>query len=63
MSSSRAASISVMTSCRPSADPAAAEVIPVPKMTEQGEPGGVSGTTRKSGPEVKSVSSRQPSPW
>ena len=37
-SSARAASMSSTTSCRPSAEPGAAEVIPVPKMTEHAEP-------------------------
>jgi len=40
-----------------------AEVMPVPKMTAQADPGGVSCTTRKSGPVAKSASSRHPSPW
>jgi len=60
-SSARAASMSSTTNCRPCAEPGAAEVIPVPKMTEQADPGGVSCTTRKSSPVVKSASSRQPS--
>jgi hypothetical protein len=34
--------MSVTTSCRPSAEPGAAEVIPLPKMIEHAEPGGVS---------------------
>ena len=39
MSSARAASISVTASCRPSAEPGAAEVAPRPKMIEHAEPG------------------------
>ena len=39
------------------------QVTPVPKMTAQADPGGVSCTTRKSGPVAKSASSRHPSPW
>ena len=60
-SSARAASMSDTTSCRPCAEPGAAEVTPVPKMIEHAEPGGVSCTTRKSA-RAKSASSRQPSP-
>ena len=62
-SSARAASMSFATSCRPSAEPGVAEVIPVPKMIAQADPGGVSCTTRKSGLVAKSASSRQPRAW
>ena len=41
--------MSETTSCRPSTEPGAAVVTPVPKMIEHAEPGGVSCTTRKSG--------------
>ena len=53
--------MSVTTRCSPSAEPGAVEVTPVPKMTEHGEPGGVSCTTRKSAPAAKSASSGHPS--
>ena len=42
----RAASMSETVSIRPSAEPGAAEVTPLPKMTEHSEPGGVTCTTR-----------------
>ena len=58
----RAASMSSTTSCRPCVEPGAAVVTPVPKMIAPAEPGGVSCTTRKSGPGEKSASSRHPSP-
>jgi hypothetical protein len=45
MSSARAASMSETVSCSASIEPASAEVIPVPKMMEACEPGGVSWTT------------------
>ena len=53
--------MSLTTSCRPPAEPGSAVVMPVPKMTEHGEPGGVSCTTRKFSAPAKSASSRQPS--
>ena len=43
------------------AAPGAAEVIPLPKMIEHAEPGGVSCTTRKPPSPGKSASNRHPS--
>lgn len=57
----RAASMSVTATCRLSAEPGVAEVMPVPKMPGYAEPGGVSCTTGKSGPATKPASSRHPS--
>ena len=47
---------------RPLAEPAAAAVTFLPKMTEHPEPGGVNWITRKSSPAAKSASSLQPKP-
>lgn len=46
---------------QPDVEPGAAALVPVPKMTDADDPGGVTWTTRKSGPVLKSASSRQPS--
>ena len=45
------------------AEPGAASVTPVPKITEAGDPGGVIWTTRKVSSTTKSASSRHPSAW
>jgi len=61
MRSARAASMSDTTRKRPRAEPGAADVIPLPKWIEHGEPGGVNCTPRNASPTTKSASSRQPS--
>jgi hypothetical protein len=54
--------MSSTTRFRLSVEPGTADVIPVPKITAQADPGGVIWTTRNSGPAEKSASTRQPSP-
>jgi len=51
-SSLRAASMSETIRCRPWAEPGAAAMTFLPKMTEHPEPGGVTWITRKSSPEA-----------
>ena len=43
-------------------EPGSADVTPLPKWIEHGEPGGVNWTTRNVSPLTKSASSRHPSP-
>jgi hypothetical protein len=59
---SRAALMSETIRYSPWAEPAAAAVTFLPKMTEHGEPGGVNWITRKSSPAAKSASNLQPRP-
>jgi hypothetical protein len=52
----------VATRCSPRAEPGACSVTDLPKMTDVGEPGGVTCTTRKESSGATSASSLQPSP-
>jgi hypothetical protein len=53
--------MSLTIRCSPCAVPGSCAVTDVPKMTEAGDPGGVTCTTRKVSLVAKSASSRQPS--
>jgi hypothetical protein len=60
-SSFRAVSISETARYKPWAEPGAAVVTFLPKITDHPEPGGVNWTPRQSSPAVKSASTLHPS--